>query len=250
MKRKLLYLFTAVLFTMVANAQRVWDISNNDTSWPVSASAYASGAIDGLSFVTGSGFGITSNKPLTWTDGYVSTKEFKSGGSSAGFATNLPTTRYFSFPVTGATTIKVWFRVNGANGRRCLISDGTTLLAEATTENVEDAMLLSYNYTGGAGTIYIFSSAAINYFKIESTDAALATANFNKAEVASVYTNGSQVYVTNLLSETAVKVYSLSGALVKSAKTASDVSFALKPGVYIVKAEAAEGSKSVKVVVN
>ncbi|MDR7208745.1 T9SS type A sorting domain-containing protein [Flavobacterium piscis] len=256
MKRKLLYLTTIVLFTAFSmNAQRSWDMGNNTTLWPASNTTALVGTTTvgdpPITEVGGAGFALTASKELTWTeDGYTSAQEFKSGGSSAGAASNLPTSRYFSFPVTGPTTVKVWFRVNGTGGRKCQISDGTTLLGELTSEDVNKPLFLSVNYTGGTGTIYVYSTAAINYFKIESTDASLSTKDFQADAASNVYSNGKLVFISNVKSDTQVDVYGISGVLVKSFKTGSDTSFDLNTGIYVVRSKSAEGEKSAKVLMN
>lgn len=256
MKTKLLSLTTMLLLSVTSiNAQKTWDMGNNTNLWPALSPnmAAAQVEIDGLTQVAGSTFGATSGKVLTWTEGtpYTSAQEFKGNGASAGNATNLPTTRYFTFPVTGPTTIKVWFRVNGTGGRKCMISDGTNLLGELTDEDANKPLLLSANYTGtGAGNIYVFANSSINYFKIETSVYSLGLDSTKSIELTNIYSNGKQVSLSNVKSATQVDVYSTDGALVKSLKTDIDTSFELStPGIYIVKATSEEGSKTVKVIV-
>ncbi|MFI1772008.1 T9SS type A sorting domain-containing protein [Thalassobellus citreus] len=57
----------------------------------------------------------------------------------------------------------------------------------------------------------------------------------------------SRVYVSNVKSSTEVKVFSITGALVKSFKINKDTSFSLKQGLYIATVKTSEGQKSVKV---
>jgi len=257
MKTKLLSLTTMLLLSVASiNAQKVWDMGTNTTLWPLASPNITSGqvVVDGLTEVSGGGtFGATGGKVLTWTEGteYTSVQEFKGNGSSAGFASNLPTTRYFTFPVTGPTTIKVWFRVNGTGGRKCMISDGANLLGELTDEDANKPLLLSADYKGtGAGNIYIFANSSINYFKIETSVLSLGLDSAKSIELTNIYSNGKQVSLSNVKSATQVDVYSIDGALVKSLKTDVDTSFELStPGIYIVKATSEEGSKTAKVIV-
>ncbi len=236
---------------LTINAQtKVWDMGTNTTLWPALSPNMTSGQVDvdGLTIVSGGGtFGATSARVLTWTDGYVSAQEFKSNGSSSGGAL-VPTTRYFTFPVTGPTTVKVWFRVNGTGGRKCIISDGVTLLGEMTSEDSNAPLLLSVNYTGGAGNIYVTSLQSINYFKIEATTTPLGL-DTKSVVTTKVHAAGSRIYVSNVKSKTQVDVFSMTGALVKSLKTENDTDFDLKTGVYIVSAKSADGEKSVKVII-
>jgi hypothetical protein len=55
--------------------------------------------------------------------------------------------------------------------------------------------------------------------------------------------------VSNVVSETQINVYSITGSLVKSLKTSGNTNFDLRNGVYIINAKSAEGEKSVKVIV-
>ncbi|MFI1744278.1 T9SS type A sorting domain-containing protein [Thalassobellus sediminis] len=57
----------------------------------------------------------------------------------------------------------------------------------------------------------------------------------------------SRVYISNVKSSTEVRVFSITGALVKSFKTSEDTSFNLKQGLYIATVKTLEGQKSVKV---
>lgn len=64
-----------------------------------------------------------------------------------------------------------------------------------------------------------------------------------------VFSIGNQVYVTNIASATQIQVYSVLGSLVKSVKASENTNFELNSGIYIVKAQSAEGTKTVKVIV-
>lgn len=61
---------------------------------------------------------------------------------------------------------------------------------------------------------------------------------------------GNRIYVSNVKSSTEVKIYAITGALVKEFKTNSDVDFAFKSGLYIATVKTAEGQKSVKLLLN
>lgn len=61
---------------------------------------------------------------------------------------------------------------------------------------------------------------------------------------------GSRIYVSNVKSNTEVKIYAITGALVKEFKTKSDMDFAFKSGLYIATVKTAEGQKSVKLLLN
>lgn len=57
-----------------------------------------------------------------------------------------------------------------------------------------------------------------------------------------------RISVSNVKSETAVAIYSITGAKVKSFKTSQDIDFEFQNGVWIVVVKAADGQKSVKVI--
>lgn len=254
MKKKLLYLTSIALFSISAiNAQnRTWEIGTTSTDWPANLAQMTTGTqeIQGLTVAAVSAtFGGMAVAPasFTFSDGYAPANEWKSNGNSS-ITGALPARRYFSFPVTGPSTIKVWFRVNGTGARACLISDGTNILGQLTDEDATKPLLLTVPYNGAAGTIYVYSNSSINYHKIAVTDGVL---GLDEKSIVStnIYSDGTQVFLSDVKSSTQVEVYSLSGALVKSLKTDTDTSFGLNTGVYIVKAKSAEGEKSVKVIV-
>ncbi|MCH4553843.1 T9SS type A sorting domain-containing protein [Aestuariibaculum lutulentum] len=80
------------------------------------------------------------------------------------------------------------------------------------------------------------------------------TLSIDKAgEVSKVSTNvramGNYIYITDVKSQTDVKIYSLTGALVKEFKTNEDVNFSFRSGIYIATVKTFEGSKAVKILV-
>lgn len=156
------------------------------------------------------------------------------------------------------TDIKVYAYTD--NTRKILSGSGATVAAAGAgstvtvlTKNATDFIQPWSTYandtyyavggkSGGSGNSYIT--------KIEVTFAGpLAVDSFKADSSADVYSNGNQVFVSNVKSNTAVSVYSVTGALVKTLETSSDTSFDLNSGVWIVKAKSAEGEKSVKVLV-
>lgn len=69
-------------------------------------------------------------------------------------------------------------------------------------------------------------------------------------EVSNVSSNvraiGNRIYVSNVTSSTEVNIYSITGALVKSFKTNTDVDFNFKSGIWIATVKTFEGAKAVK----
>ncbi|WP_417939792.1 T9SS type A sorting domain-containing protein [Flavobacterium sp. RS13.1] len=274
MKRKLLYLTTTMLFSVLSiNAQTtIWDLGNNSsvlnggapvtTDWPVAA-AFAAGTVTvksnlaifpGTATTYGNIVAQTATNPFP-SDGYTFVNRFQTGGSSvAASGDALPTSRYNYFNVSGACTVKVWFRGGNSNETRSMfVSNGTTVYGSAAAVNGA-YVIFTANVTA-AGKIYIYGDAGNNLYKIEVSGAtvtapALAVDDFHADAASNVYSNGKLVFVSNVKSDTQVDVYGVSGILVKSLKTASDTSFNLNNGLYIVKSKSAEGEKTAKVLVN
>ena len=61
---------------------------------------------------------------------------------------------------------------------------------------------------------------------------------------------GNRVFISNVKSSTDIKIYTITGALVKEFKTNSDMDFAFNSGLYIATVKTAEGQKAVKLVLN
>ncbi len=77
----------------------------------------------------------------------------------------------------------------------------------------------------------------------------LSTGGFEQEISLDVFSIKNQVYVSNIVSNTKINVYSILGSLIKSVSASEDTSFELNSGVYVVKAQSAEGTKAVKVIV-
>lgn len=277
MRTKLLsFILTTVLFSGIANAQtKTWDFGNNSGGfWPVTASgvgtigAGTSAVIDNLGLFSNdpansaiANFGAVTVSTGTFTDGYTGPNRFQMNGGGGGTTGNLlPTQRYLFLNVSGACTITVWFKT-GSNGavRTVMVTNGTTLLGSGTSNSGANADTVIFTATvtaaqAAAGRIYIYGdTTANNLYKITVTGATvntqpLANDAFQGESPVAVFSNGNQISVANVLSSTDVKVYSMTGALVKSLNTDTDTSFELlSAGVYIVNVTSAEGQKAVKV---
>ncbi|POY40789.1 hypothetical protein C3L50_04645 [Flavobacterium alvei] len=254
--KKTLLLFTFAMLsitTMTIAQNRTWEIGTTSTSWPADLAQMTTGTqeINGLTVAAVSAtFGGMAVAPasIVFSDGYDPENEWKSNGNSS-ITGALPARRYFSFPVTGPSTIKVWFRVNGTGARACLISDGTNILGQMTDEDSTKPLLLTVSYTGAAGTIYVYSNSSINYHKIAVTDGVLSNKNFQKDLDITVFAKDSKIYLSNIKSTTKVNVYNVLGSLVKTAQVDADSSLDINSGIYIVNAKSADGEKSVKVIV-
>lgn len=271
MKKTLLSLLFTMLFSATfVNAQtKTWDFSNT-TIWPLSAGIGINEmVVDGLGLFpipTNTNFGAINASSNTFSDGFVGTNRFQMNGGGGGTAgTLLPTQRYVYFTVNGACTVKVWFKTgSNTSTRTMLCTNGTTLLGSGTSNDSAtggtngDSVIFTATISSAAasvGKIYIFGdTTANNLYKIEVTGAtvntpALGVNNF-QSDAVNVFSNGNQINVFNVISETKVNVYNMTGALVKSFTTSTDTNFELlNSGLYIVNVNSAEGQKSVKVLV-
>jgi len=262
--------FAALAITTTAtNAQTtVWDFGNS-TDWPV-ISGYSTNTVvqnfgifpgentDGVPFSTTGQVELSSSG--AYADGYTAAKRFKFNGSSyeTGFSplSTPPTKRYFYFAAAGPVTVKVWFRTGGSGLRTLYVTDGTNIVGSLGSESSNDRLILTTNYTGTTATnLYITSDNGININKIEVTGAlgttqTLGVNDFDQIAT-KVHSFKNQVFVSNVLTATEVKVYNVLGALVKSFTTSSDTDFQLnQTGLFIVNVKTDEGEKSVKVLLN
>jgi|SRR6218665_23185 len=271
MKTKLLSLILmTTLYSGVANAQKTWDFGNNTAVWPTSTGTNAPQTTnDNLGLYACSPdattqittFAAVNNNNSTFGDGYTATQRLQLGGAgytSAGGFTAKPTQRFVHFDVSGACTIGVWFRPssNGAT-RSIFVTDGTTVIGTGTSNSggTTDYVVMNVSYTGPAHKLYVYGDAGCNLYKIVVTGTSvtgpvLSNSDFQAESQVKVYSTGSQIYLSNIISKTQVEVYTITGALVNSISTEADTNFSVPTaGVYIVNVKSAEGKKSVKLVV-
>lgn len=278
MKKTLLYLIIPMLFAAsTINAQTtVWDFGNSTSSingaaavaaWPLTAGIGSTEmVVDKLGLfpiTTNTNFGAVTASAASFTDGYTAVNRFQLNGGGGGTLGNLlPTQRYVYFTVSGACTVKVWFKT-GSNGsaRSVLCTNGTTLLGSGTSiGGATPVDLVIFTATISAaqaavGKIYIYGDTqSSNIYKIEVTGATVTTPSlsnksFQKELDITVYAKQNKIFLSNLKSKTDVNVYNVLGALVKTAQLDSDTSLDINSGVYIVNAKSDEGEKSVKVIV-
>lgn len=258
MKKKLLIIaFASFAFTNFTSAQnKEWDLGNNGGGfWPITATAVTAGTtptVDGLTLNPGASaetFGIIEASSATWDDGYSGENRFKLNGGGGAGASYMPIQRFLSFPVTGPCTVKVWFKTGGSSLRTLFVTDGTSLVNSLGDTDSSKKLVLTANYTGTGGTLYIYGDQSCNLYKIETTTK-LSTNDFQSQSLVRVYTNGKQVSVDNVISKTEINVYSITGALVKSINTNTNTNFNLSnSGLYIVRAKSVEGVKTTKLAI-
>lgn len=266
MKKLLFSLVFAGVSAVTVNAQasKTWNFSTNGTQAAVSANFLD----DKLAYIPGpegaaNSFGvIEAHSPGSagvFAD-FSFSKRNKTGGNS--YSNSTPANfavfakRYLYFAVTGDSEIKVYFRSSGSGSRTLYVTDGTSVLGSATATDSSTNYVLTVNYTGGAGNIYIGGTNGFNYYQITATNVgetvlpATMAVNDVKSEVkATAFSSGNKIYISNLESKSAdINVYSSAGSLVKSLKTSADTNFEITAkGLYIVNIKSVAGEKSVKV---
>jgi hypothetical protein len=281
MKKQLLILFSTVLISVssISAQTKVWDFGNNlGGFWPLTGSgigtigAGTSTVIDKLGLFSNdplntgiANFGAITANVAAFSDGYTSVNRFQMNGGGGGTAGNLlPTQRYLYFNVDGACTVTVWFKT-GSNGttRKVMCTNGVTLLGSGTSNDSAtggtNADLVIFTATISAadaavGKIYIYGdTTANNLYKIQVTGANVVTPtltsdNFISDSSINVFTNGNQVSVANVKSDSKIEVYNMLGSLVKTMNTSSDFNFNIETaGFYIVNVTSSEGKKSIKI---
>lgn len=274
MKQQLLsFILPMLLFMATLQAQtKVWDFGGDPTytspeqiaMWPVVAFNAAEGVTvekDNLFLVgdsSGDKFGEIENAGgATWnageTDEYSTINRFKfNGGSNP--VDQLPSYSYMYFPVSGPVDVKIWFRSGSSSDteRVLYISDGTTVLNSFQAVGNGDPETITASYTGTGGNIYIYDSNSFNLYKIEVTGAGadvLSIDDIDSAMSTSVKSVKDRIFISNVTSNTKVNIYSITGALVKTVNTNSDLDFSFDSGLYFAKISNAEGEKSVKLLV-
>lgn len=209
---KKFFLFAAAAVAALTISATEWDFA--DFELDANGLTKGSKVVDGLTFyaidasedpskefASDKGFGIIAAKVKTFEDGFKSAQNCKTnGGGSAAEATPwLPKQRYFSFDVTGNSTIKVWYESGSSKAVKLFISDGAKVLFEneVSAGDKDVALIATANYEGGNGKIYIYGNGSIEVFKIEATSAQ--GINDVNAEVKAVkrFENGQLVIIKN-----------------------------------------------------
>lgn len=173
--------------------------------------------------------------------------------------TGNATRRYYTITLAAGETVTYYFKVNVTNTANFTVtvpagSAVATSQAYAAVTNVYDMRTLKItadvagNYTIGD---YVNKPEMYRlYLGDVNAGINLSTDGFEKDLSLDVFSIKNQVYVTNVLSDTDVKVYSITGALIKSVKVSENASFELNSGLYIIRVKSAEGQKTAKVLVN
>jgi len=203
----------------------------------------------------GTNFGTIDARTNTWSDGYTAVERFKTQGSGSATATagNLPSVRYLQFSALANCRIKVWYYA-GTLGRDVFVSDGTSWSATEASDATNQ--ILTANYVDGPNTMYIYTSGNIHLYKIEVSPASAVGVNTlsfkdNTSKVSTTIKSlDNRIYISNVQSSSDVNIYNITGALVKSVKTNSDMDFTFGSLLYLARGKMLEGQKSFKILLN
>lgn len=248
MKKNLLLIIPILLIALTSNAQNhVWDFGNDTTNWPINSGTTTDTTIDGLNLIAGgSTVGAISASSNSFSDGFTSVNMMSVASATGAPA---PTKRGLSFPVSGPCTISLWVFTSSTN-RTASISDGTNVLASYTSASPSPyKTILTANYTGGAGTIYVYTNNTMNFAKL-SVSSSMTTNEVASENLVAIYSTNNQVFLSNIKSKTTVSIYSITGSLVKTIETSNDTNFQLESGIWIANIKSEEGTKSLKFIVN
>lgn len=250
MKKTLLLVTTFMVASMGLSAQTVWNFSNS----PFGAVGAAGGTavIDFTkSYTTSDGLTIATDGTSNWTglstnsktiDGIAYTYRLQSaGGGSAVAPSKIPVTRYLSLNVSGPSTINFGMISSSSSATRTLIIVNADQSVVDSIVNISGstAATYSYNYTGGASKLYMYSRASgINFYYLSATNVVTTTSVDAVFATKGISFNGSQISNSNALK---LSVYDVAGKRMLTAST--NVSTAsLNKGVYLVKAEGVDGT--------
>ena len=245
MRKILLTSFTLMFALAFVNAQKTWNFSNSPFGAAVTYSANTT--VDGLLIMAGSSTTVAIDANAKKNGDLSFTYRIKMGGSATFDAAtpNLPTSRALAFGVTGPGTIQIAALSSSSSADRTLnISDGNSVLGtfnapgSFTDANGNNVELQTFNYTGGAGTIYIYSpSSGVNIYYLSaatyspsSTKTILDKSNFTIKENEISNENNYQV-----------EIYSVVGKQMMISSESVISTSSLPKGIYILKAKGLEG---------
>ncbi len=238
MKKLLLSVAALALVAFSANAEdKTWNFSTwaDGTGYPLGPTVVDGLTINGIESNTNFMAINANNKTI---GGVAFTKRAQTNG--AGFGTGqdegIPTQRYVSFNVAGASTVKVWFMSgNTSSTRWAIVSNGTTVVDKASETNQATGTVLEASYTGPAGTLYVYGDAAINIYQISATNVTTGIKDAISSDLLKKVGN-ELVNPTNL----EVTVIGVGGAKVLTSSEASINLSGLAAGQYV--AVTAQGS--------
>jgi len=242
MKRTLLFTAIACMTVFGVNAQTVWNFSNapfGATPTVVFTSTFTTP--DGLTVGTDGTNLFTLEANGKTIDGVAYTQRLKTGGSCSPVApSKIPVTRYLAFDVSGPSTINIGMISSSSGATRTLIvvNANESVLDSVVNISGTTASTYTYNYTGAASKIYLYSrSSGINYYYLSATSVVITSLNQILTDKG-VSFNGSEICNTKGLS---LEVYNVLCKRVASSMTSIPTANFQK-GIYIVRASGMNNS--------
>jgi len=243
MKKTLLFTAIACMTVFGVNAQTVWNFSNV----PFGATPTV---VFTSTFTTPDGLTVGTDGTTNWTgltantktiDGVTYTIRLQTGGGGSPVApSKIPVTRYLAINVSGPSTINIGMISSSSGASRTLIvvNANESVLDSVVNISGATASTYTYNYTGAASKIYLYSRASgINYYYLSATSVVITSLNQILTDKG-VSFNGSEICNTKGLS---LEVYNVLGKRVASSMTSiPTVNF--QKGIYIVRASGMNNS--------
>lgn len=232
----ILSLFIAGASVLTVQAQKEWTFDKA----PFEATTYSqTTTLDGLTVYATEGKTVVIDENNKRNGEYAFTHRLKFGGSGtiadSENAPFLPSERAISFPVTGPTTVKIAALSSSSSTDRTLVmSDGITSLHTfaapgSYSDGTDNVPIETYQYAGGAGTLYIWSpSSGVNLYMVATST----TTGISKVTIDGVSFNGREIVNEN---QVRLEVYNILGN--KVAESTSNISMVEQGrGIYFVKA--------------
>jgi len=190
MKKILLLLLVFVSVSFISKSQtKEWTFGVA----PFAGTTYSTTTtVDGLTIMAGEKSTVVVDENPKKNGDYAFTHRAKLGGAGAPAeeSPNMPTTRAFVFDVTGSSIITVAaLSSSGSEDRQLLLTNGTELIhtyqapGKYTDADKNNIGLESFDYEGGAGTLYLFSaSSGVNVYLIKVEAESSSSISADKAD--------------------------------------------------------------------
>ncbi|MHB9141719.1 MAG: T9SS type A sorting domain-containing protein [Paludibacter sp.] len=245
MKKTLLSMAIAFISAFAVNAQQTWNFSDF-----TAATFTETTIVSGLKIMAASSTNVSIDANNKVNGSYSFTQRLKLGGSGA--ATNyMPTTRALVFNVTGPGDISVAsLSSSSSTDRRLILTNGTDSLTSFTSPgsytdaNSNTIPLTTYQYTGAAATLYLYSvSSGVNIYLLAATSATPISSLKAVLSDKGVSFNGTEILNNKGLS---IEVYSVLGKrIANSTKSLSTTNF--QKGVYVVRVAGTNDALKIKI---
>jgi hypothetical protein len=164
--------------------------------------------------------------------------------------------RAYTITLTLGQTVTIYLKVNVATtGTLTVLPPSGSAITSLSYVAAATNEMRTIKFTADKAGAYRISDPTNKpeFYRIYDADVNagvnLSAKGFEKDASLDIFSIKNQVYVSNIISDTQINVYSITGALVKSVKATGNANFELSTGVYIVNAKSADGEKSVKVIV-